>query len=60
MKRVTGMASRTLRLASLAAGMLLAQNALAVGTPAGTPVDNTASATYGRFAGRLIRRRPTD
>ena len=46
MKRVTGMASRTLRLASLAAGMLLAQNALAVGTPAGTPVDNTASATY--------------
>ena len=46
MKRVTEMTSRTLGFGLLAASLLLAQNALAVGTPAGTTVENTASATY--------------
>ena len=46
MKREIVTTGRTLRLGMLAAGLLLAQNALAVGTPAGTTVDNTASASY--------------
>lgn len=46
MKREFGLPGRTLRLGTLAAGLLLAHNAMAVGTPAGTPVDNTATATY--------------
>lgn len=46
MKRVMKASGLSLRLGTLAATLLLANNALAVGTPAGTAVDNTASASY--------------
>ena len=46
MKRASSLASRVLRLVSLAGAMLLSQQALAVGTDAGTTVANQAQVDY--------------
>ena len=46
MKTVSNNVSRMMRLFSTALCLLFAQHAFAVGTPAGTPVTNTATATF--------------
>ena len=46
MKRVTVSCSRAMRLCLAAAGLLFAQQSMAVGTPAGDSVENTASVSY--------------
>lgn len=46
MKRTTFELGRISRLCMIATGMLISQHALAIGTPAGDPVSNTASVAF--------------
>lgn len=61
MNTVSNITGRTMRLLSTALCLLFTQHAFAVGTPAGTPVTNTATATFevGNVAQTAVSSAPT-